>query len=249
MQSYDILVFGDLHAPYHHRPSWKLALKILDIIKPKVFRHIGDFADANAASRHTKDPTRQFLLKRELQVPIALRQELDNKLDKIGCTDKGITWGNHDMWANLRIREKLPELDGFFSIDKELGFTDNGWKTTEYGDYEKKGKLHLSHEFGYAGKGAAMDVAKELRHNSVFGHTHAAAVVYTGNAIGEKHSTMNVGWLGDPSKAKYMHRSKRNVSSMHGVGLIHVDSKGSVHQQFIPFIRNVAVVDRKEITL
>lgn len=244
-----MLVFPDVHSPFHHDPSWRLALKILDIVKPKVFRLIGDFADLNAASRHTKDPNREFLLMRELRKPITMRQELDNKLDKIGCTDKGITFGNHDKWMELRIRERMPELEGLLSFNKLLGFSDNGWKTTEYGDYEKIGKLHLSHEFGYAGKGAAMDVAKELRHNSVFGHTHAAAVVYTGNAVGEKHSTMNVGWLGDPTQSKYMHRSKRNVSSMHGVGLIHVDSKGSVHQQFIPFIRNVAVVDRKEITL
>lgn len=246
---YDILVFPDVHSPFHHDPSWRLALKILDIVRPKVFRLIGDFADLNAASRHTKDPNREFLLKHELRKPIAMRQELDDKLDKIGCTDKGITFGNHDMWMELRIREKMPELEGLLSFNKLLGFSDNGWKTTEYGDYEKIARTFLSHEFGYAGKGAAMEVAKELRHNSIFGHTHAASVVYTGNAIGEKHSTLNCGWLGDPSKAKYMHRVKKNVSSMWGVGLIHVDSKKNVHQHFIPFIKGIAVVKGQEVRL
>lgn len=242
-------MFGDVHAPFHSKQAWRLALRVLDVVRPRVFRLIGDFIDGNAASRHTKDPEREFLLRRELCLPIRMREELDQRLDAVGCEDRGITLGNHDMWANLRIREKLPELDGFFNIDKELGFTANGWKVTQFGDYEKIAKTFISHEFGYAGKGAALDVAKELRHNSIFGHTHAAAVIYTGNAVGEKHSTMNVGWLGNPEMSKYMHRVKRNTSSMHGVGLIHVDRRNNVHQHFVPFIQGLAYVRDQEISL
>lgn len=249
MSGYDILVFPDVHAPFHDRIAWNLGLKILDVIKPKVFRLVGDFADSNAAQRHVKDPRREFLLRKELRIPIAMRVQLDARLAKVGCTDKGIWLGNHDMWMEKRIREKAPEFDGMLTFDRELGFTANGWKVTPYQNFEKIAKLHGSHEWGYCGKNAVLDIAKELRHNSVSGHTHGAGVVYTGNAVGEKHSTMLVGWMGDPSKAQYMARHKRNINWMHGVGLIHVDSRGNVHQQFIPFVEGCAVVWGQEIRL
>ncbi len=243
----DCLILGDIHSPYHHRPSWALAMKVLKYVQPQILVQIGDWADSNAMSRHTKDPNREGLWRKELRIPIALRNQVDvlvgDKCRKI------ITLGNHDEWMEKRIREKMPELDGMLTIDKEIGFSANGWEVTRYGDHCSVGKLHLSHEFGRCGTNAAQDTLAAVGGNSVFGHSHRAAVVYGGDALGTKHVSCNVGWLGDPDKAQYMFKIKRNRSWMHGVGLAHFTSAGDVHMQFVPFIRNVAVIDRKEIRL
>lgn len=247
MEALDALLWPDLHAPFHHRPSVALAFKILDYVAPKLFVQIGDFNDNNVASRHKKDPNRESLLRKELQIPIALRAQLDERLRLAKCKRKMITFGNHDMWIEQRIDEETPWLNGLLTYDNLMGFGENGWETIPYGEHATVGKLHLSHEFGHCGLNAARDTLKAVGGNSIFGHSHGAAVVYGGDALGVKHVSANIGWLGDPTKAKYMHKVKKNRNWMHGVGLAHFTSRGDVHMQFIPFINGVAVVDRKEI--
>lgn len=242
-----MIILSDVHAPYHSRPAWALAMKVLQYVRPRMLTAIGDWNDAACLSRHVKDPNREQLFKKELKLPIALRRQVDSLAGP--KVEKRITLGNHDEWLHKRIREKMPELDGLLTIDGLMGWSENGWEVTAYGEHTTVGKLHLSHEFGHCGLNAARDTLKAVGGNSVFGHSHAAAVVYGGDAIGTKHVSANIGWLGDPTKAQYMHKVKRNRNWMHGIGLAHFTQQGDVHMQFIPFIRGVAVVDRKEIRL
>lgn len=243
----DMIILPDLHAPYHSRIAWALAMKIIKYVKPGMLTAIGDWADSACMSRHVKDPNREGLLRREMKIPIALRAQVDCLVGP-KC-EKRITLGNHDYWTETRIREKMPELDGLLTADSLMGFSENGWEVTRYGEHTTVGKLHISHEFGHCGLNAARDTLKAVGGNSVFGHSHGAAVVYGGDALGTKHVSANIGWLGDPEKAKYMHKVKKNRNWMHGVGLAHFTSRGDVHMQFIPFINGCAVVDRKEIRL
>jgi hypothetical protein len=222
-------------------------MRILKYVNPDMLTAIGDWADSAAMSRHVKDPNREGLWRKELRIPIALRNQVD-AIVKPKC-EKRVTLGNHDNWMELRIREKMPELDGLLTFDSLIGFSENGWEVTPYGEHTTVGKLHLSHEFGHCGLNAARDTLKAVGGNSVFGHSHGAAVVYGGDAVGNKHVSMNVGWLGDPEQARYMHKVKKNRNWIHGVGLVHFTSAGDAHCQFIPFVRGVAVVDRKEIRL
>lgn len=247
MNSCDMILWGDMHAPYHHRPSIALAFKILDYVRPKLFCQIGDLSDNAVMTRHVKDPDREGLLRREMKIPIALRAQLDERLRLCKTERKLITLGNHDEHLELRIREKMPELHGVITYDGLMGFSANGWEVTNYGEHTRVGKLHLSHEFGSSGLNAAHDTLRSVGASSAFGHSHAAAVVYGGDALGRKHVAMNLGWLGDPAMAKYMSKIRRNRNWMHGVGLAHFTSSGDAHCQFIPFVRGVAVVDRKEI--
>lgn len=241
----DMVIFPDLHSPFHSRSAWRLALKVLDYIRPSMFTAIGDWNDASCMSRHIKDPNRENLFRKELRIPIKLREELEGHLPK-HC-EKRITLGNHDLWVEKRIREKMPELDGLLTIDGLMGWSANGWEVTPYGNHTTVGRLHISHEFGHCGANAARETLKAVGGNSVFGHSHAAGVVYGGDALGTKHVSANIGWLGDPDQAKYMHKMKINRGWVHGLGLAHFTARGDAHVQFIPFVRGVAVVDRKEI--
>lgn len=242
-----VLFLPDLHSPYHSRPAWALATKIVKHVQPDILVAIGDWIDSASLSRHVKDPNREALFKKELRLPVAMRSQVD-ALVGAKCR-KIITFGNHDEWLHKRIREKMPELEGLLNIDTLLGFTENNWEVTSYGDSTSVGKLHISHEFGHCGLNAARDTLKAVGGNSVFGHSHGAAVVYGGDALGVKHVAMNIGWLGDPKQAKYMHKVKVNRNWIHGVGLARIRKNGDCHLQFIPFINGCAVVDGEEIRL
>jgi hypothetical protein len=222
-------------------------MKVLKYVQPQMLTAIGDWNDAACLTRHIKDPNREQLFRKELRIPIALKKQVE-VLAGPKC-EKLITLGNHDEWLHKRIRERMPEIEGLLTIDGLMGWSESGWRVVPYGDHCTIGKLHLSHEFGHCGLNAARDTLRAVGGNSVFGHSHAAAVVYGGDAIGIKHVSANIGWLGDPSKASYMHQVKRNRNWMHGVALVHFTSQGDAHVQFIPFIRGVAVIDRKEIRL
>lgn len=248
MTGYDMIVWPDTHAPWHHRPSVALAFKIVDYVRPKIFLHGGDFADNNCCTRHRKNPNRENLLRQELRVPIALRAQLDERLKLAGVERKIITLGNHDMWLEQRIDEKMPELNGLVTFDGEMGFTANGWETVRYGNHITIGKLNVTHTWEERGQKAEAAI-KTVGGNSLYFHTHHASVAYGGDALGNLHVAVNSGWLGDPDKAEYMFKMKKNRNWVHGVTLVHFTAHGDAHCQFIPFVRGVAVVDRKEIRL
>lgn len=249
MKSCDMVVWPDIHSPFHHRPSVNLAFKVTEYVKPDIFAQVGDFADGNCAKRHPGTSQYETLLKELAAGPIPLRERIDAMCTRIGVRRKIITLGNHDEWAQARVKEKTPFLEGIVDIDREIGFTANGWEVTSYTDFTTVGKLHLTHDWGSAGHKAAIDAQKDVNGNSVFGHNHSAVIAYGGDMLGQKHVSASLGWLGDPNKAKYMYRHKKNRDWMHGIGLVHFTASGDAHVQFIPFIRGVAVVDRKEIRL
>jgi hypothetical protein len=248
MKACDGVLWPDLHAPFHHRANVALAFKVLNYVKPEIFIQLGDFNDNNCASRHTKDPNREAVLKNEMQLPMALRAQLDEACRRNKTKRKIITLGNHDMWVEKRIDEESPWLNGSVTYDGLMGFSANNWEVVPYGDYITIGKMHFTHTWTERGQTAAQAL-KYVGGNNAFVHTHNASVAYGGDALGNTHVSANLGWLGDPEKAKYMFRIKKGRDWMGGCGLVHWTSAGDSHVQFIPFINGVAVVDRKEIRL
>ena len=240
-----ILVLPDVHAPHHDRAAWRLFLRIVDLVQPDIFVNIGDFLDSHAMSRHVKDPEREALFKRELRLPKRMLADLNGRLP-VGCR-KIWTLGNHDIWMERRVAEKLPEAHGMLTIEKELGLDD--WEVVPYGEHIQVGKMYFSHEFGHAGKNCGRETLLAVGDNACFGHSHRASVTYGGTALGTPHVSLNVGWLGAKKSAKYMHAAKKNRDWQHGAGLIYVQPSGVVHAHFIPFIKGRAVVPTKPVVL
>lgn len=242
-----IMVLGDCHMPYHDKAAWRLFLKCLRILKPDVFVNIGDFVDSHAMSRHTKDPNRETLFRKELEQPKYAVSFLEAELPP-GCR-KIWTLGNHDMWLENRVREKMPELEGMLTIEKELRLREHGWEVVPYGQAVKVGKAHFSHEFGHSGKNCGRETLAAVGDNAVFGHSHRASVIYGGTALGTPHVALNVGWLGDKKSATYAHAVQKNRDWQHGFGLIYMQPSGVVHAHFVPFIKGTAVLPTKPVVV
>lgn len=235
-----LVIMPDVHAPYHDRGAWKRFLRCLEVIKPDIFVNIGDFIDSHAMSRHVKDPRREALFRKELILPRRMLRELDDVLPQ--QSRRLWTMGNHDIWMERRVAEKMPELEGIFTIDNLLDLSEHGWEVTPYGQSVKVGKLNLSHDYGYSGANAGRSTLLAVGDNAVFGHSHRASVTYGGTALGVPHVSMNVGWLGDKKAATYAHQTQKNRDWMHGFGMAYLMPNGNAHCHFVPFIGGKAVI-------
>lgn len=240
-----IWVVPDVHVPYHSERAWRLALKILRKFPADHLVVIGDFLDLYCVADYLKDPKRTPLLMKELMGGRRLLNELRDTVRKGGSAV--YCMGNHEERLKKRIRDRLPALEGALGVGNFLDL--NRWEVVPYGKAKRLGKFWFSHEFGSAGVGAGRASLLAVGDNCVFGHSHRAGVVYGGTALGQKHVSLNVGWLGNPRHADYIHETARNRDWIHGLGHILMEPSGVGHASFVPFLGGRAVVEGELVRL
>lgn len=234
----------DTHAPYHDKRAWRLFLKCVRILKPDAFYFLGDFGDFYCTNRHTKDPRRSRDLRFEVDCVNSLLDEVSAlKIPKVHFCQ-----GNHCYNLERYLSDKAPELFNLVSVPDLFRFKERGWTWSAYGDIVKYGRLHVTHDQDYAGARAHEQTRAALGGNVIIGHTHRLSINYSSTLLGEGHVAAMSGWLGDPKYAGYMKPSKRR-DWHHGFTVGHKQSNGTVHLQMIPFIKGVAVVNGKAISL
>lgn len=233
------IVIPDVHAPFHHRQAVRTFLRSLVQIKPDFVVNIGDFIDSYSMSRHTKDPRVETLFKNEVRKANALLDEFEAAIGKV---KKYWTLGNHDIWVEQRVKEVLPGATGMLDIQDLLKLDKRGWEVVDFGDYLQIGKCLYSHTFGHYGINGITQTAHGVGYNCVYGDSHHAGVAYLGTSLGDRHVTMNVGWLGDRKYAKYMPRHKTERHWQHGFGLVHLDDDGTTWAHFVPIIHGRCII-------
>lgn len=237
-----ILFIPDTHTPYHDKKAVDLVHKVADSFAPDHIIIMGDFADFYPLSSHSKDPNRALTLKNDL---ICTKQEL-LRYTKHKAKNLVFIAGNHSNRLVRYLQDKAPELYNIISIPEILGLEKMGFKYVEYKDHYTIGKLNVTHDVGTAGRFAHYKALDTFQSNILIGHTHRLGYAVEGDAVGNKHVTAMFGWLGDASKADYMHRIKATRDWSLGFGIGYLNPKtGTVYVTPIPIVLYTCVVEGK----
>ncbi len=236
-----IIVCPDVHVPYHDKKAWKLFLKALATVKPDILVLIGDFADIKSLMAHAKKPKDERFFKKE----IAAVLEALNEISAIGIKRVIYCEGNHENRISRYIASNAPELDEMLDAKSLFKIEERGWEWIPYGDYIRLGELSFIHDVGRVGVNAARQSLADFGDNICFGHTHRAAVVYSGTVEGRQHVALNVGWLGDYDAIDYRNRHTAKREWTHGCGLVYQTPNGNSYCNFVPFINGECVIDGK----
>lgn len=241
-----ILILGDIHFLHEHKPSILLAKKIVKVIKPAIIIQAGDLLDAYSLNGYGINPRRRGeLLQAEADEGKKLLQWLRRHCDQLHVLE-----GNHEERLK-RALEQAPQLASTHPGMRELLELDRG-EWTPYGRLLKIGDFYFAHDVGKAGINAAKDSLAAVGSNIGFGHSHRAATFYGGNMTGERHVSLNVGWLGDARWAEYASDAAK-ANWIRGIGHVDMLRDGRGWAQFVPFLRRggktSAVMHGREISL
>lgn len=234
-----ILIFSDVHRPFHSKPAWNLMMQVARAIKPKHIVSNGDFLDCYSVSSHSKDPSRVNNLQAEIE---DAKRALD-ELDSLGATNKIFVAGNHCDRLRRFLEDKAPQLFGLCDIPGLLDLTKRGWSYTPYKRHTKIGKLYITHDVGSAGRYSSHKALDSYQHSVTTGHAHRMCYVVEGNSIGEQKLSAQFGWLGDVNKVDYMNQAsaRKNWALGFGVGSLDTET-GIVYLTPVPIVRNTCCV-------
>lgn len=236
-----VILLPDLHAPYHDKKAWSLALKAIKKAKPDILVILGDFADFYAASTFDKDPRR----KADLEWEVDVVNECLDQAEALGVPKVVFCEGNHCFRLERYLTRKAPELFNLVSVRKLFKIHKRrGWVWVPYKQYYKIGKLHVTHDFNRHGKYCAQQTLDAFQHNIAFGHSHRASICYSGNLAGDKHVSASLGWLGDPEQVDYMYAGSLREWTQ-GIGQAWIENNGNVHLHFLPILDGKIILPSK----
>jgi hypothetical protein len=225
-----IVAIPDLHAPYHDEAAYELVIRTIGKLKPNTIVVIGDFADCFSISSFPKSPERRNSLKWEVEETAKCLRRLEGLSD-----DRHFCEGNHEERLERYLCQRAPELYGLVTMRDLLGTDKHGWSWVPYRSWVTIGKTTFGHEFAHFGKYCMQQSLASFGHSVVFGHSHRGGTHYEGTIDGERRYAMNIGWLGDPAKADYMHRAQTRAWQQ-GIGVVDQDEHGNSWAQFVPIV-------------
>src|SRR6266487_856668 len=196
-----IAFFGDVHCPYHHKKAWNLFMQVMEDFQPQTIVCLGDLADCYKISRFSKDPTREFTFKQEVDECHKILDELDG----LGATRKIFIGGNHEDRFVRYLQEKAPELFELVDVPQLFKLELRGWEYVPYKQHIKLGKLYCTHDVGSVGRYSLFRAADTFQHPVVVAHTHRFGMLVEGDATGKHFPAAQFGWLGDVEKVDYLH--------------------------------------------
>lgn len=234
------LIIPDVHAPFHSRGAWRLAMNIGRWLQPDGVVILGDLADCYAVSAHSRDPSRVNRFAEEIATANALLDEVD----ALGARQVVFCLGNHEDRTRRYVFTRAPELAAMGGIEEWLRLRERGYLVTPYRHFARIGSLHVTHEHGFAGKFAAFRARESFEGAIAIGHTHRLATMHSGSVTGGLHPGATLGWLGDATTlaVDYTHRIEALRSWTHAVGVAWVHPDGGTHLEAVPFVNRRAVV-------
>jgi len=228
MKSFSILVFPDLHLPFHHRRAFAAALRLAHDTRPAIVGQIGDFADFHAVSRHPKTHgvARDFAA--ELAGARAAGKELWDATRS--AKRRFVTFGNHDTNLERTIAQQAPELECVVPTVAEILRFPADVETCHFHEHIMVENILFTH---------VVTPRKTRGQHVVAGHTHTPGIWYTGDPSGSRHFYMNVGYLADWSELRRVYaRSVESSDWTLALGWIDVDSRGGATATVIPYVND-----------
>ena len=229
-----IAFFGDAHRPYHHRKAWNLFINVMEEFKPDTIVCLGDLADFYKVSSFSKDPSRIYSFKNEVE---DCNVGLD-ELDSLGATRKIFIAGNHEDRLTRYLQSEAPELFGLVDIPTLFKLDLREWEYIPYKSHIKIGKLYATHDVGTVGRYSLFRAADTFQHPVVVAHTHRFGMIVEGDATGKHFVASQFGWLGDVEKVDYMHKIKARREWALGFGIGYMRPNGLIHLTPIPILNS-----------
>lgn len=221
-----VLVFSDVHIPYHVKSAVEACLKAGQERNIDTIIINGDLLDFYKVSRFTKDPRRRNV-RYEIDMGKEFLEFLRSVFPKARIVYK---CGNHDERFELWIKSNVPELYmEEFMLPAILNLDDLGVEWVESKQKIKLGKLNVvhGHEFGksvFNPVNAARGLFLRSHANSIIGHFHATSVHHENNLDGDQIGCWSMGCLCElsPEYAPFAY-TKWN----HGFALVSVEENGN----------------------
>ena len=195
-----MIVFPDIHAPKHHKPSLKSALKFTKQYKPDIFIQLGDLCDYDSLGRFDvlkeKDLTNlDHEVKSANKVLDQIEASLPKKCRKIICE------GNHDRrpetYSINNMSKELKKIIGANRLPyfhEAYKLEERGWEWVPEGKCFGYGKALFTHGW-FTNLHHAHKTVHRWFKNIFYGHTHTVQE-YTINGIdGHPVSAVSIGTL------------------------------------------------------
>ncbi len=241
MKLHKLLLVPDTHVPFQDKRAFALVVKTAKAVGVDTVICIGDFADMLSCSMHDPMDDKRTTLKDEVY---EVNKALD-KLDGIGAKRKIYLSGNHEHRLERFLARNAPTLFDSLKIPELFKLKARGWEYVPYMSHIKVGAISYTHDTGSSGATAHMKSGAVFESSVVQGHTHRLATSYFGNANGETHVAVSLGWLGSAEAAQYMHKIRITKDWQTGFGIGYMEPNGVTHIQAVPIIDYRCVVEGK----
>ena len=187
-----VVVFGDIHLPYHCRASVSRGLAIVAEEKPDIIVVLGDFFDCFNFSNFPRSLNVQNPQSELVDARLAgedFWRIIHKRAPKAKCYQ---LTGNHEERIRKRILEKCPEMESL--IDLRQLFKFNNVETVPYRQELVLNNVLYTH--GFLSK--LGDHARHYGMNCVVGHTHRPGIVYIPQFEKKTIFEANAGYLARP---------------------------------------------------
>lgn len=214
----DILVIGDTHFPFIHKPTLSKILEHLEKVKkkPDYIVQIGDLYDFYSFSRFPRNQnivTPQEEVLTGQQGAEEMWKAIKKRAPSAVCYQMR---GNHCDRPMKRLKEVAPELQCLFKIDDLWKFKGVCTVLDSREELVINGIVFIH---GYRSK--LGDHAAYTRNKTVCGHSHRGGVIYLPK-FGHKEMIweLNAGYVADPAADPLKYSQQKFNNWTHGFGII-----------------------------
>lgn len=214
-----------------------VALQALEIIKPDTFINIGDVGEWNSVSpwkyKRRKRPPLRYLMDDLDKDALAVNRGLDrwdSILDSVGCADRRMIQGNHEIWIDSMVDE-IPQVGDTYLPKNLMRLDDRGYKYYPYGVENgfKIGHLNFYHGGHYTTVYHARKHLQELSASVMYGHTHDQQTSKM-PTLGGYHGAWSIGCICKRDK-EFLKGRPTNWS--HNFAIVHVEKNGTFHVEVV----------------
>tara|TARA_R100001594_G_scaffold134005_1_gene174934 strand:+ start:2359 stop:3126 length:768 start_codon:yes stop_codon:yes gene_type:complete len=196
------IIIPDQHYPLEDKAAVNCVIKAIKKVKPNVFVNLGDVGEWESVSawryKDKKLPPLEYqlpLINEDIKLVNEGLDVWDEVLKEVGCKEKYLLQGNHDLWLDNFVTKYPYMVD--HSFYKACKIKERGYKYSEYNLPIQVGKLTFFH-----GAFATMYHAKKhletYGENVIYGHTHDVQR-HTQTKLGGTIGAWSLGCLKDMS--------------------------------------------------
>lgn len=253
MESKRIVVFNDVHAPFHDSNLISIDAKglVLDVAKEINVDHIiinGDLVDFYDINSHgPKHPDIKQKLEDELNWGRDFFEKLRNRFPKTKIT---FIAGNHENRLDRFIMNNAPNFWNLFRLENYFNLEKLDIEYLEYNDSYKIGQsnLYIQHSPpSYGVNGARTSLFKKMDTSHIWGCTHRMQHAAVTGYSGEVYNAWFNGWLGSSTETKEHKRvfsyAKGHENWQKCFIIINLIDDKEYHVQQVPIVNNRCVVD------
>ena len=245
------IVIPDRHIPLHDESACNIVLQAIEMIKPDIFIDLGDVGEWESVShwryKRRKRPPLEYqlpLINEEIKQVNDELDKWDKALAKVGCEDKRICTGNHDIWLDDFV-EEYPYLKDY-TFNNVCRWKERGFKVYEHNEPVKIGKLVFIH-------GVYTTVYHARQHLSAYGtsiaygHVHDVQSATQTKLDSGTIGSWALGCLKDMSREKNRWLKGKLHNWKHCFGIVYFYPNGNFRLETVDIVKGKTVLWGKEL--